>query len=47
MPNHNVKPWWWNSGIDFVAEAEAKGLPPPPGKRMQWEEPPGDKVASW
>ncbi|CAM9408114.1 unnamed protein product [Hapterophycus canaliculatus] len=47
MPNHNVKPWWWHSGVDHVAEAQAKGLPPPPGRRMDWEAPKGSKVASW
>lgn len=47
MPTHNVKPWWWTSGVDHVAEAEAKGLPPPPGRRMDWEAPKSAKVASW
>ncbi|CAM9972422.1 unnamed protein product [Ascophyllum nodosum] len=47
MPNHNVKPWWWHADVDIVAQAEEKGLPPPPGKRMQWEAPPGANVASW
>ncbi|CAN0147169.1 unnamed protein product [Scytosiphon promiscuus] len=47
MPNHNVKPWWWHSGVDHVAEAQAKGLPPPAGRRMDWEAPKGSKVASW
>lgn len=47
MPNHNVKPFWWHTGVDHVAEAQAKGLPPPPGRRMDWEAPKGAKVASW
>ncbi|CAM9358617.1 unnamed protein product [Ectocarpus sp. 8 AP-2014] len=47
MPTHNVKPWWWHSDVDHVAEAQAKGLPPPPGRRMDWEAPKSSKVASW
>eukprot|EP00904_Undaria_pinnatifida_P001064 jgi/Undpi1/10959/HiC_scaffold_30.g13260.m1 len=44
MPTHNVKPFWWHTGVDHVAEAQAKGLPPPPGRRMQWDAPPSAKL---